>query len=613
MGKVVNKEKFNKVRIVPDTSIIINQILSEKIGKGEIKNSEIIIPIAVLDELQAQASKHQEIGFLGLEELKIIKEISTKKKIKFRYLGTRPSLEDIKLSRSGRIDAIIRDEAIKNNAILFTGDYVQAIVAEAMGAKVNYIPKVINEEDSNLDRFFKDELISSVHIKQGIPIRIKKGLPGEIELISIGKSIDEDEINKIIKDIEEFARVSQKRDKQIIRDGAKVIQLDKFRITITNPPFSDKPEVTIIKPIKKLQITDYSIPKKLMERIERSAEGILVAGSPGSGKSTFASSLAEFYSSKDKIVKTIESPKDLQVSPEITQYGQLDGDFEKTAEILLLVRPDYTVFDEVRKTRDFMIFADLRLSGVGMIGVVHASNPVNAIQRFVERIEMGMISNIVDTVIFLKDGEISKTYQLELVMKVPTGMQEADLTRPVIEIRDFIDSTLEYEIYTYGEEKIIIPVIEIEKKERMTKDESMKKLQDNYGKYMNEMNIEMVSSRRALITTDKRNIPEIIGRNGQNIMNMEKKLGIKIDVEPNNNALGKNIDHVIHETGNSLDILFKRKLDGKTLNLYVDNEYILSATVGKKNKIRVAKDSDIGRSIINAIIQERKIVVTNVD
>ncbi|MCH2397344.1 MAG: PIN domain-containing protein, partial [Nitrososphaerales archaeon] len=64
------KDKFNKVKIVPDTSIIINQILTEKIEKGEIKNSEIIIPIAVLDELQAQASKNQEIGFLGLEELK---------------------------------------------------------------------------------------------------------------------------------------------------------------------------------------------------------------------------------------------------------------------------------------------------------------------------------------------------------------------------------------------------------------------------------------------------------------------------------------------------------------------------------------------------------------
>ena len=564
-----NMDKFDKVKIVPDTSIIINGILSEKINNNEIKNSEIIIPIAVLDELQAQASKNKEIGFLGLEELNKIRSIATKKKIKFRYLGTRPSLEDIKLSRSGRIDAIIRDESIKNEAILFTGDYVQAIVAEAMGAKVNYIPKIINDKENTLEKFFNDELITSVHIKQGIPIRIKKGLPGDTELISIGESIEEDEINKIIKDIEEFARISEKKDKQIIREGAKVIQLDKFRITITTPPFSDRAEVTIIKPIKKLQISDYDISKKLMNRIEQSAEGILVAGSPGSGKSTFASSLAEFYSSKSKIVKTIESPKDLQVNPEISQYGQLEGDFEKTAEILLLVRPDYTVFDEVRKTRDFIIFADLRLSGVGMIGVVHASNPVNAIQRFVERIEFGMISSVIDTVIFLKNGEISKTYQLELVMKVPTGMLEADLTRPVIEIRDFDDLKLEYEIYTYGEEKVIIPVIDIEKKEIIEKEDVKQKLNKILSKYKNEIEVEMTTSKRATVKAEKQVIPKIIGKNGQEITRTEKELGIRIDVEPLTNSLGNSINHTIHESGNSIDFLFKRKVNGKELNVTI--------------------------------------------
>ena len=605
-----NMDKFDKVKIVPDTSIIINGILSEKINNNEIKNSEIIIPIAVLDELQAQASKNKEIGFLGLEELNKIRSIATKKKIKFRYLGTRPSLEDIKLSRSGRIDAIIRDESIKNEAILFTGDYVQAIVAEAMGAKVNYIPKIINDKENTLEKFFNDELITSVHIKQGIPIRIKKGLPGDTELISIGESIEENEINKIIKDIEEFARISEKKDKQIIREGAKVIQLDKFRITITTPPFSDRAEVTIIKPIKKLQISDYDISKKLMNRIEQSAEGILVAGSPGSGKSTFASSLAEFYSSKNKIVKTIESPKDLQVNPEISQYGQLEGDFEKTAEILLLVRPDYTVFDEVRKTRDFIIFADLRLSGVGMIGVVHASNPVNAIQRFVERIEFGMISSVIDTVIFLKNGEISKTYQLELVMKVPTGMLEADLTRPVIEIRDFDDLKLEYEIYTYGEEKVIIPVIDIEKKEIIEKEDVKQKLNKILSKYKNEIEVEMTTSKRATVKAEKQVIPKIIGKNGQEITRTEKELGIRIDVEPLTNSLGNSINHTIHESGNSIDFLFKRKVNGKELNVYVNNEYIFSATVGKKNKIRVAKNSEIGKTIMSSIIMKKNIVIT---
>ena len=36
---------------------------------------EIIIPLAVLDELQAQASKGREPGFIGLDELKKIRKI----------------------------------------------------------------------------------------------------------------------------------------------------------------------------------------------------------------------------------------------------------------------------------------------------------------------------------------------------------------------------------------------------------------------------------------------------------------------------------------------------------------------------------------------------------
>ena len=51
----------------------------------------------------------------------------------------------------------------------------------------------------------------------------------------------------------------------------------------------------------------------------------------------------------------MESPRDLQVGPEITQYTKLKGSFANTADMLLLVRPDYTIFDEVRKTEDFLV------------------------------------------------------------------------------------------------------------------------------------------------------------------------------------------------------------------------------------------------------------------
>ena len=87
-----------------------------------------------------------------------------------------------------------------------------------------------------------------------------------------------------------------------------------------------------------------------------------------------------------------------------------------------------------------------------------ANSPLDAIQRFIGKIELGIIPNVLDTVVFANDGKIEKVYDLELKVKVPTGMTESDLSRPVIEIRNFDDDVLECEIYTFGEENVIVPV-----------------------------------------------------------------------------------------------------------------------------------------------------------
>jgi len=254
--------------------------------------------------------------------------------------------------------------------------------------------------------------------------------------------------------------------------GASVIQLREYRIVIARPPFSDGLEITAVRPIVKTRLEDYKLSKKLLDRLASRAEGIFIAGAPGQGKSTFAQAIAEFYLSMGKIIKTMESPRDLQVPDVVTQYTGLEGSMEATADVLLLVRPDYTIYDEVRKTKDFQIFADMRLAGVGLVGVCHASKAIDAVQRLIGRVELGIIPHVVDTILFIEAGQIRQVYELKMTVKVPFGMRDGDLSRPVIEIRDFETGNPQYEMYSFGEEVVVIPVRQkAAQKEEQAKDE----------------------------------------------------------------------------------------------------------------------------------------------
>lgn len=595
------------IKIVPDTSVIIHGKLSEMIEKNEIKDFELVIPVAVVDELQAQASKGRDIGFIGLDELKKIRKLCEEKGIKMRFVGERPTLEEIKLARSGRIDALIRDVARIEEGKLLTSDYVQALVAEAEGISVLYIPQEIKTTGLKFEKYLTNDTLS-VHLKEGVEPLAKRGKPGKFELVKIcEEKLTAQEIEEMIKEILEAARVSEEGRVEISKAGAMVLQLGEYRIAIARPPFSDGLELTIVRPIIKLKLEDYKLSEKLMKRLKERAEGILIAGPPGSGKSTFASSIAEFYKEQGKIVKTLESPKDLQVGPEITQYGPLEGDFEKTADILLLVRPDYSVYDEIRKTKDFEIFSDMRLAGIGMIGVVHASDPVDAIQRFILRTELGMIPHIIDTVIFIKDGEIKKVYELKLVVRVPTGMTEEDLARPLIEVRDFETGRLEYEIYTFGEENVVVPVstAEISPIKKL----AIERIKQEIEGFDPDAQVELVSDTKAIVRVDNDVIPRLIGREGSRISMIEKKLGMSIEVEPRIPTMGKEVEFEVRETGNSVEFTFNKNLVGKVASFYVDGEFLFSATIGKKACIKVNKASEIGKKIVRFLINKKKIKI----
>ncbi len=313
--------------------------------------------------------------------------------------------------------------------------------------------------NSVLDSYF-DETTMSVHFKPGVPVFQKKGLPGQWEkAVAAKKNLSvaaaEELVQKLLTEAEQLPDSFIEIDKRF----SKVLQVGHYRIVIVLPPLSDTIEITVARPLKKLGMSDYRISERLITRLKHSSEGVLIAGRPGQGKSTFAQALIELYAEEQKIIKTVEAPRDLQVPDDVTQYSLFHSTLTEIHDILLLSRPDYTFFDEVRNREDFELFKDLRLTGIGMVGVIHGAKPIDAIQRFVGKIELGMIPEVVDTLIFIEAGKIYKVYELALTVKVPHGMQEQDLARPVVVIRDFETQETEYEIYTFGSETVVLPLL----------------------------------------------------------------------------------------------------------------------------------------------------------
>jgi len=593
-------------RVVPDTSVLISGLLTELIAKGEVRG-EVIIPEFVVEELRAQASRGREVGFKGLEELKKIRVLMDEGKITLRKVGRRQTYEEIKLARYGRVDALIIDIAREEQATLFTSDMVQSLVAEAEGVAVKYYKPYEVEKVIRVEQLLTPDTMS-LHLKEKTRPYAKRGKPGERNIVYLSEEkLTNKELEGMVKEILDAARYSDDAFVEFGEHGASVIQLKNMRIAITRPPLSDGLEVTVVRPTVKLSLEDYKLNERLKKRISERMEGLLIAGPPGSGKSTFAASIAEFLlKEKQATVKTLENPRDLQVPPEVTQYGPLDGSFAKTADILLLVRPDYTIFDEVRKTSDFQVFSDMRLAGIGMVGVVHASDPIGAVQRFIGRIELGLIPHIIDTIVFIRNGIIEKVYDIGLVVRTPTGMTEADLARPVVEVKNFETGELEYEIYSYGEEKVIIsvsgkmaesPVAALAKKQILAE----------IQKFDRHAQVDLIGER-ATVKVANDAIPRIIGREGRTIKELEQKLGIAIDVVPRVPSLGRNIPFEHGESGAYLIFELPKGLIGKMAHFYIDDKLIFSATIGKKGQIRVDKDSDIGRAALSALLKNVLVV-----
>jgi len=620
------------MNVVPDTSVVIDGRVSERVESGEFAGATVSVPEAVVAELESQANEGQDSGWDGLEELQRLADLADAGEIELEYVGERPDEIARGAAEEGEIDAIIRDLAAEMEATFVTSDVVQSEVAKAKGLDVEYLtPRGRDVERLAIEDFFDDETMS-VHLRTDMRPKAKRGEIGDMHYEIIRDDpVSEEQLREWAHEIVEGARASADGFIEIDEPGMKIVQFREYRIAIARPPFSDGWEITAVRPIVSTDLEEYDYAEELKDRFVETQRGILISGAPGAGKTTFAQAVAEFLSANDFAVKTMEKPRDLQVGPEITQYTALSGDMALTADSLLMVRPDYTIYDEVRKTEDFEVFADMRLAGVGMIGVVHATRAIDALQRLVGRVELGMIPQIVDTVVYIEAGEIAKVYDVQTQVKVPAGLTEEDLARPVITIEDFETGRPEYEIYTFNRQVVTVPLNDEDGREesgvsRIAKGEIEREIRSIARGHVS---VDIVSQDKAVVYVEEDDISSVIGKGGGRIQDVENRLGIDIDVRTHaeNPAFGGggggagggggggggrstgDGQIVTPEITSRHVVIPVQGHGGETVEVQADGNYLFTATVSRGGEVQVSRGSAIADELEKAIDRQQTITV----
>lgn len=452
---------------------------------------------------------------------------------------------------------------------------------------------------SVLDQYFDDNTMS-IHIKEWNPFLKKNWWPDGWNPVLSKDIMTKEMVNELIDKI--FKEIETRDDAilEIDRQMSKVIQLWPYRIVIVYPPLSDGLEITAVKPIKKLSLDDYDLGQDVLDLFKNSAKWILVSWAPGSWKTTFAQALVELYEQQNKIIKTIESPRDLMVPENVVQYSFTYWSHDEVRDILLLSRPDYTVYDEVRNTSDFELYKDMRLTWIWLIWVIHATRPVDSIQRFLGTIEMWIVPQVIDTVIFIDKWKIKEILQLNLTVKVPEWMESDDLARPVIQVSSFFDKQIVYEIYSFGEQIVVMPLgEEIQTKEKWWKLNHYAKLSiDNILKEILPCSfISKVSWDKLELFVPRSEKWAIVWKWWQNIQSIEDQLWLKINVQTFEDLPILDIDVQTEKNGNSVVIYFPRHYVDRNVYVMIWKELLHTQT--NSHAQVVVKNKNIVKSIIS--------------
>ena len=124
-------------------------------------------------------------------------------------------------------------------------------------------------------------------------------------------------------------------------------------------------------------------------------------------------------------------------------------------------------------------------------------------------------------------------------------------------------------------------------------------------KYADEVDVNCISDNKCVIKVPERNIARIIGKEGKTINELEKRIGMNIDVQALDEKIApkKGKDSVPYEVvikKNSILFQVGIKMQHKDFDVYIGEEFILTAKAGKTGLIKIKRNNAIGRMLIKA-------------
>jgi ATPase len=244
-----------------------------------------------------------------------------------------------------------------------------------------------------------------------------------------------------------------------------------------------------------------------------------------------------------------------------------------------------------------------------MIGVVHATRTIDAIQRFIGRIELGMIPQIVDTVVHIDGGQVQEIFTLTFTVKVPSGMTESDLARPVIEVFSFEDRRLQNEKYTFGEE-VVVMAVGGGRGSRQHPSRTAQRNGEAEGRALMpdaEVQIE-VRNNRVVIRAQPEDMPYLIGKKGKSVARLEARLGMKVDVVEAQGPEWKEELPVYVKAQKKYYVLSVDKhYAGRSLAFFSEGRELFQGTTNKKGSIKIENESDMGTEL-SYLVQKKKFI-----